>query len=130
MDFYGIGCRDITCLFSLFYLLIYFLGSRKSVRSRLFDTPHNHICNRGAGRYIGSNGIYIQVLQFLCQITVDYLRPCFNRFFAVTPCIIGLCKVLHEIFYPVGILQAKLYDFFFMGGVLVDSGKILILVLV
>ena len=33
--------------------------------------PYNHICNCGAGRYVGSNGIYIQVLQFLCQITVD-----------------------------------------------------------
>ena len=68
----------------------------------------------------------IQVLQFLCQITVDCLRPCFNRFFAVIPCVIGLRKILHEIFYPVGVLQAKFNDFFFMGGVLVDSRKILI----
>ena len=126
MDFYGISCLDIACLFSLFYLLIYFVGSRKSVSSRLFDTPHNHICNRGAGRYIGSNGIYIQVLQFLCQITADCLRPCFNRFFAVTPCVIGLHKILHEIFNPVGVLQAKFNDFFFMGRVLVDSRKIFI----
>ncbi|EQG49618.1 hypothetical protein QIW_0460 [Clostridioides difficile DA00134] len=126
MDFYGIGCFHIACLFSLFYLLIYFVGSRKSVRSRLFDTPYNHICNRGAGWYIGSNGIHIQVLQFLCQITVDCLCPCFNRFFTVIPCVVGLRKILYEIFYPVGILQAKLNDFFFMGGVLVDSGKILI----
>ena len=126
MDFYSIGCFHIACLFSLFYLLIYFVGSRKSVRSRLFDTPYNHICNRGAGWYIGSNGIHIQALQFLCQITVDCLRPCFNRFFAVIPCVIGLRKILHEIFYPVGVLQAKFNDFFFMGGVLVDSRKILI----
>ena len=40
-------------------MLIYFVGSRKSVRSRLLDMPYNHICNRGAGRYIGSNGVYI-----------------------------------------------------------------------
>ena len=126
MDFYGIGCFHIACLFSLFYLLIYFVGSRKSVRSRLFNTPYNHICNLGAGRYIGSNGIYIQVLQFLCQITADCLRPCFNRFFAVIPCVIGLCKILHEILNPVRVLQAKLNDFFFMGGMLVDSRKILI----
>ncbi|EQJ74972.1 hypothetical protein QSU_3816 [Clostridioides difficile P38] len=126
MDFYGIGCLDCRCLFSLFYLLIYFVGSRKSVRSRLLYMPYNHICNCGAGRYVGSNGIYIQVLQFLCQITADCLRPCFNRFFAVIPCVIGLCKVLHEIFYPVGVLQAKFNDFFFMGRVLVDSRKIFI----
>ena len=126
IDFYSIGCFHIACLFSLFYLLIYFVGSRKSVRSRLFDTPHNHICNCGVGRYIGSNGIHIQVLQFLCQITADCLRPCFNRFFAVIPCVIGLRKILHEIFYPVGVLQAKFNDFFFMGRVLVDSRKILI----
>ena len=126
MDFYRIGCLDIACLFSLFYLLIYFVGSRKSICSRLLDIPYKHICNCGTGQYIGSNGIYIQVLQFLCQITVDCLRPCFNRFFAVAPCVIGLRKILHEIFYPVGVLQAKLYDFFFMGRVLVDSRKILI----
>ncbi|EQI62916.1 hypothetical protein QQ3_3845, partial [Clostridioides difficile Y266] len=35
MDFYRIGCFDCCCLFSLFYLLIYFVGSRKSVRSQL-----------------------------------------------------------------------------------------------
>ncbi len=83
MDFYGIGCLDARCLFSLFYLLIYFVGSRKSVRTRLFNAPYKYICYRGAGRYICPNGIYIQVLQFLCQITADCLRPCFNRFFAV-----------------------------------------------
>ncbi|EQE35619.1 hypothetical protein QSA_1985 [Clostridioides difficile P21] len=66
MDFYRIGCLDCCCLFSLFYLLIYFVGSRKSVRSRLFDIPHNYICNCGASQYIGSNSINIQVLQFLC----------------------------------------------------------------
>ena len=58
--------------------------------------------------------------------TVDCLRPCFNRFFAVIPCVIGLRKVFHEIFYPVGVLQAKFNDFFFVGRVLVDSSKILI----
>ena len=36
--------------------------------------------------------------------TADCLRPCFNRFFTVTPCVVGLRKVLHEIFYPVGVL--------------------------
>ncbi|EQI98049.1 hypothetical protein QQS_3560, partial [Clostridioides difficile P6] len=126
MDFYGIGCFHIACLFSLFYLLIYFVGSRKSVRSRLFDTPYNHICSCGAGRYIRSDCINIQVLQFLCQITADCLRPCFDSFFAVIPCVVGLRKILHEIFYPVGVLQAKFNDFFFMGRVLVDSSKILI----
>ncbi|EQK37014.1 hypothetical protein QW7_3518 [Clostridioides difficile P77] len=126
MNFYGIGCLNRCCLFPLFYLLIYFVGSGKSVRSRLFNAPYNHICNGRAGRYIRSNGIHIQVLQFLCQITADCLRPCVNRFFAVTPCVIGLCKILHEIFYPVGVLQAKLNHFFFMGRVLVNSGKILI----
>ncbi|EQI75671.1 hypothetical protein QQE_0458, partial [Clostridioides difficile Y381] len=100
MDFHGIGCFHIACLFSLFYLLIYFVGSRKSVRSRLLDMPYNHICNRGAGWYIRFDCINIQVLQFLCQITADCLRPCFNRFFAVIPCVVGLRKVLHEIFYP------------------------------
>lgn len=78
--------------------------------SRLLDTPYNHICNRGAGRYICSDCIYIQVLQFLCQITADCLRPCFNHFFAVTPCIIGLRKVLHKIFHPVGVLQTKQHN--------------------
>ncbi len=68
----------------------------------------------------------IQQPQFLCQITADCLRPCFDSFFAVIPCVIGLRKVFHEIFYPVGVLQAKFNDFFFMGGVLVDSRKILI----
>ena len=63
----------------------------------------------GAGRYIRSNGINIQVLQFLCQITVDCLRPCFNRFFTVTPCVVGLRKVLHEIFYPVGVLLSLIH---------------------
>ena len=43
IDFYSIGCFHIACLFSLFYLLIYFVGSRKSVRSRLLDMPYNHI---------------------------------------------------------------------------------------
>ena len=60
------------------------------------------------------------------QITADCLRPCFDSFFAVIPCVIGLRKVFHEIFYPVGVLQAKFNDFFFMGGVLVDNRKILI----
>ena len=81
-----------------------------------------------AGRYIRSDCITIQVLQFLCQITADCLRPCFNRFFAVIPCVIviGLRKILHEILNPARVLQAKLNDFLFIGGMLVDSRKILI----
>ena len=48
--------------------------------------------------------IHIQVLQFFCQINADCLCPCFDSFFAVVPCVIGLLKVLHEIFNPVGIV--------------------------
>ena len=36
---------DCLCLFSLFYLLIYFVGNGKIVRSRLFYIPDQHICN-------------------------------------------------------------------------------------
>lgn len=67
-----------------------------------------------------------KILQFLCQIGTDSLCPCFDSFLAVAPCVVGLCEVLHEIFYSVGVIQAELHGFYLMRGVLDDSGKWLI----
>ena len=58
-----------------------------------------------------SSDVYKRQLQFLCQITVDCLRSCFNRFFAVIPCVIALRKVLHEIFYPVRNIYIPKFSF-------------------
>ena len=62
MNGHGIVFCDCLCLFSLFYLLIYFVGNGKIVRSRLFYIPDQHICNSSTGWYVRSDGIGVQVL--------------------------------------------------------------------
>ena len=85
MNCYSVIFCDCLCLFSLFYLLIYFVGNGKIVRSRLFYIPDQHICNSSTGWYVRSDGIGVQVLQFFGKVFTDFCCPCFNGFLAGIP---------------------------------------------
>ena len=85
MNGHGIVFCDCLCLFSLFYLLIHFVGNGKIVRSRLFYIPDQHICNGRTGWYICSDGISVQVLQFFGKVFTDFRCPRFNGFLASIP---------------------------------------------